>query len=84
MLKSTYIGETSRGGPEKKYDQDRVHSVLISKKLLAWCSGEVSEWRFSTLASCVSGCKGNEKITASLPIGQCLRGIGREGTEFYL
>ena len=61
MLKSTYIGETSRGGPEKKYDQDRVHSVLISKKLLAWCSGEVSEWRFSTLASCVSGCKGNEK-----------------------
>ena len=35
MLKSTYIGETSRGGPEKKiYNQDPVHSILISKKYL--------------------------------------------------
>ena len=49
MLNSTYIGETSRGGPEKKYNQD-VHFILIlEKKILAWCGEEVRECLFGTL-----------------------------------
>ena len=31
MLDSTYIGETLRGGPEKKFNQD-IHSIPIFEK----------------------------------------------------
>ena len=48
MLNSTYIGETLRGGPEKKYNQD-MHSIPMLGKILTWCSGEVREFHVCTL-----------------------------------
>ena len=51
LLNSTYIGETLRGGPEKKTIRTGTPYIYFGKTL-TWCSGEVGESHFSTLRQC--------------------------------